>query len=75
MLVFTPLPRYLPRTPQETAALRRAAELKATVNELSSHVGKLEKEQQIQLQRIAQLQQELDDVKRLLKSLHRGQGR
>jgi predicted RNase H-like nuclease (RuvC/YqgF family) len=69
MLVFTPLPRYLPRTPQETAALRRAAELKATVTELNSHITKLEREQQIQLQRIAQLQQELDEVKRILKTL------
>ena len=74
-MLFTPLPRYLPRTPQDSADRRRAAELKATIAELNSHVDRLEREQQIQLQRIAQLQQEVDDMKRQLKSLQRGQGR
>jgi hypothetical protein len=59
--------RFLPRSAQNAAETRRVAALRASVAELASRLDKVVKEQDIQLQRIAQLQQDIDDIKRLLK--------
>jgi hypothetical protein len=59
--------RYFPRSPQDSAALRREAAFRAQVSELREAMDRLEKEQAIQFQRFAQIQQELDEIRRLLK--------
>jgi uncharacterized sporulation protein YeaH/YhbH (DUF444 family) len=61
--------RYFPRSPQESAALRREAAFRAQVSELREAMERLEKEQAIQFQRFAQVQQELDEIRRLLKKV------
>ena len=55
-------PRYLPRTPQEIAARRQTAALRAQLESLASRIDSLEREQRIQLQRIAQIQTTLDAI-------------
>ena len=67
MLSFTTVKRYLPRTPQEHSEVRRTAALRAQVEELTRTVAKLEREQDIQLQRIAQIQQTLDELAAIIK--------
>jgi hypothetical protein len=61
--------RYLPRSPQDSAALRREAAFRAQVSELREAIERLEKEQAIQFQRFAQIQQELDEIRRLLRQV------
>jgi hypothetical protein len=62
--------RYLPRTTPGTGPTsKREAALRAEVTHLSAETTKVMKEQQVQLQRIAEIQQELDQIKRLLKKL------
>lgn len=62
--------RHLPRSrPGTGPTSKRDAALLAEVTHLSSQLVKLEREQQTQLHRIAQIQQELDDVKRILKTI------
>jgi len=67
MLSGVTAPRYFPRTPQELAFDRRGAAVRAALGELSEQVAKLEREQQVQLQRIAQLQAEVDSLKAKLR--------
>lgn len=61
--------RYFPRSPQDAAALRREAAFRAQVSELREAMERLEQEQAIQFQRFAQIQQELDEIRRLLKKM------
>jgi hypothetical protein len=61
-----PIHRHLPRSPLDR---RRDNGLHAEVTRLSTDLLRLEKNQQIQLARIAQIQQELDEIKRVLKKL------
>lgn len=64
-MYFQPLQRYLPRSPLP----KTPAGMRAELTHLAAELLKLEREQQVQLQRIAQIQQELDDIKRLLKRI------
>lgn len=59
--------RFHPRTEQNRERERREAALRAQVSDLTSRIQVLEKEQQIQFKRIAELQQQLDHTMRLLK--------
>ena len=61
--------RFLPRTGEQKDATRRVAALQALVTELAARVDQLQKEQDIQFRRIAQVQQDIDEIKRLLKKL------
>jgi predicted nucleic acid-binding Zn-ribbon protein len=70
-MVSTASLRYLPRTPQDTANTRRTAAMRAELADLSTRFHKLEREQHVQFDRIAQIQAELDEIKRLLKKMQR----
>ena len=59
--------RFAPRSAEATAAARRFAALRASITDLSAHVERLQKEQDVQFRRIAQLQQDIDEIKQLLK--------
>jgi hypothetical protein len=59
--------RYFPRSEQESALRRRSAALQAAMKQLGDRVDDLQREQQTQFQRIAQIQADLDEIKRLLK--------
>jgi hypothetical protein len=62
--------RYLPRSePGAGPTSKREAKLQAEVTLLTTQLLKLEREQALQFTRIAQIQQELDEIKNLLKKL------
>ena len=61
--------RYSPRSSEMNAQARRFAALRAEVADLAASVQKVQKDQDTQLHRIAQIQQELDELKRLIKKL------
>jgi len=62
--------RYLPRSgPAMGPTSRREAALQAEVTHLSARLLKIEEEQRVQFKRIAQIQQELDEIKGLLKKI------
>ena len=60
MLLSTTRHRFHPRTEQDRERARREAALRAQVSNLTSRIEMLEKEQQVQLRRIGELQQQLD---------------
>lgn len=69
-MLFPAVHRYLPRSgPNTGPTTKRENALRAEVNHLSIEITRLTKEQQVQLRRIAEIQQELDQIKRLLKKL------
>jgi hypothetical protein len=69
-MLFPEVHRYLPRSgPSNGPTSKRENALRAEVNHLSIEITRLTKEQQVQLMRIAEIQQELDQIKRLLKKL------
>jgi hypothetical protein len=61
--------RYLPRSNETGTQTRRFAELRAAVADLVTHIEKLQKDQDTQFRRIAQLQQDIDELRRLLKKV------
>ncbi|HTK28081.1 MAG TPA: hypothetical protein VL309_00915 [Vicinamibacterales bacterium] len=61
--------RHLPRSP---LARRSEAAMRAEITHLSTEVLRLERSQEVQLARIAQMQQEIDELKRLVKKLSAG---
>lgn len=64
--------RHLPRTRPGTGPTSRVdMTLKAEVAHLSAEMTRLVKEQQVQFRRIAELQQQIDEILRLLKSTQR----
>ena len=67
MLLSTTRHRFHPRSEQDRERERREAALRVQVSDLTSRIQVLEKEQQIQFKRIAELQQQLDQAMRLLK--------
>jgi hypothetical protein len=68
-MLFPATGRFLPRSPQELAKLRREATIRAEVSALAAQIQNLEKEQQLQLTRIGQIQHQLDDITRLVQKL------
>ncbi len=60
-----PIERHLPKSPLPG----RDRAVRAELTHVSTRLLKLERDQEIQFTRIAQIQQELDDIKRLLKRL------
>jgi len=67
VLLSTTRHRFHPRSEQDRERERREAALRVQVSDLTSRIQVLEKEQQIQFKRIAELQQQLDQAMRLLK--------
>jgi hypothetical protein len=67
----TMVPRYLPRAPEERAEVRRRAAIQAEVSALRDLIERVQREQQIQLERIAQLQHAVDQLTIALKKLER----
>ena len=63
--------RFFPRSAETNAAARRQAALRALVSDLAVQVERLQKEQDTQFRRIAQIQQDVDEIKRLLKKIER----
>jgi uncharacterized sporulation protein YeaH/YhbH (DUF444 family) len=69
-MLFPAVQRYLPRSgPSTGPTSRRDRALQAEVTHLTVQLARLEKEQQIQFRRIADIQQEIDEIKRLLKKI------
>jgi hypothetical protein len=66
-MLFPTRHRFLPRDNQHASSSKREAALRAEVSELRAHMETMEKEQQIQFQRIAEMQRDLDEIKRRLK--------
>lgn len=63
--------RFIPRSQEASAAVRRQAALQALVSDLVERVDGLQKEQNLTLRRIGQLQQDIDELKKLLKKVSR----
>jgi hypothetical protein len=64
-MLFAPIQRDFPKTPLR----RRDISLRAELTHLATVVVKLEREQETQLRRIAQIQQELDEIKHLIRKI------
>jgi len=60
--------RFVPRQGENAAERRRYAALRAAMDDLTNHFHKVQKEQEIQLQRIADIQKDLDELKGLLRN-------
>jgi hypothetical protein len=60
--------RYLPR-PGDGPASKREAALRAEIVHLNTRLLSIEREHQITVERIAQMQQQLDELVRLMKKL------
>jgi len=59
--------RFIPRQNEAASERRRQAAFRAAIDDLTSHISKLQKEQDIQLRRIAQIQQDLDELKNIVR--------
>jgi hypothetical protein len=69
-MLFPAVHRHLPRTgPSTGSTSKRETTLRAEVSYLSVEITKLTREQQVQLKRIAEIQQELEQIKHVLKKL------
>lgn len=68
-MLFASPQRYHPRSAQEKDRGRRDAALRAQIADVTVKLSALEKEQQVQFKRIADIQCQLDDMARLLKKL------
>jgi hypothetical protein len=64
-MLFTGLHRNLPKSPLS----RRDVALRAELTHVSSQLVKIERDQEIQFRRIADIQRELDELTRMLKRL------
>ncbi len=67
MLLSTTRHRFHPRTEQDRERERRDAALRAQLADVAARLVSLEREQQTQFTRIAQLQHQIDELTRLLK--------
>ena len=69
-MLSPPVHRHLPRNRPGTGPTSRSeTALRAEVAHLTSEVARLAKEQQVQFQRIAEIQAQLDEIQRALKKL------
>jgi hypothetical protein len=69
MLLTTTPHRFHPRSADEKDKARRDIALRAQVADLTAHMGHIEREQQTQFTRIAEIQHQLDELKRLVQDL------
>ena len=69
MLLTTTHHRFHPRSADEKDKARREIALRAQVTDLMAQVGNIEREQQTQFTRIAEIQQQLDELKRLIQDI------
>jgi chromosome segregation ATPase len=69
-MLYPTLHRYLPRhAPGTGPTSKQYAAVRAELTLLSAEVARLVKELQVQFKRIAELQQDVDQIKRVLKKL------
>jgi hypothetical protein len=66
-MLFPARHRYHPRGQQDRDRDRRDAAVRAQMADLTTRMAAVEREQQIQFTRIAELQVQLDDLLRLVK--------
>ena len=66
-MLFPARHRYHPRSQQERERDRRHAAVRAEVADVSTRLQTLEKEQRVQFKRIAEIQQQLDELMRVVK--------
>jgi hypothetical protein len=64
-MFFATVQRHLPKSPLP----KREHALRAELTHVATRLLKLEREQEVQFLRIAQIQQELDEITRLLKKI------
>ena len=69
MLLTTTPHRFHPRSADEKDKARRDIALRAQVTDLTTHVEKIDREQETQLKRIAEIQRQLDELKRLIQDV------
>ena len=68
-MLFPATQRYHPRQPQDREQKRREAAFRAELSDLGSRLLALEQEQRIQLLRTSQIQQQLDELAKLVLQL------
>ena len=66
-MLFPTRHRFHPRSEQDRDRERRETAMRAQMADVMDRLGSLEREQQTQFKRIAQLQHQLDELTRLLK--------
>jgi hypothetical protein len=66
-MYLAPIERHLPKSPLS----KRDHAVRAELTHVSTRLLTLEREQDVQFKRIAQIQQELEHIKRLLEKLAR----
>jgi len=64
-MLFPGVQRHLPKSPLH----RRDETVRAELTHLSTRLLKLEREQEVQFKRIAQIQHELDEIRRVLEKI------
>jgi len=64
-MLFPGVQRHLPKSPLR----KRDSAVRAELTHLSTRLLKLEREQEIQFKRIAQIQHELDEIRRVLEKI------
>jgi hypothetical protein len=69
MLLTTTPHRFYPRSADEKEKARRDMALRAQVTELTARVEKIVREQDTQFRRIVEIQQQLDELKRLIQDV------
>ena len=65
-MFFPAIQRHLPKSPLP----KREHAIRAELAHVSTRLLKLEREQETQFRRIAQIQQELDEIKQLLRKIN-----
>jgi hypothetical protein len=66
-MLFPARHRFHPRSQQDSERDRREAALRAQIEDVADRLIRVETEQRVQLKRIAEIQQQLDAVTKLLK--------
>ena len=67
--------RFLPRSAEAIAASRREAAFRAQLAEIQEQLETVRKEQDVQFRRMAQIQQDIDEIKKVLLKKTRRSGR
>jgi hypothetical protein len=69
MLLTTTPHRFHPRSADDKDKARRDIALRAQVANLTAQMESIEREQQTQFKRIAEIQHQLDEIKRLIQDV------
>jgi uncharacterized sporulation protein YeaH/YhbH (DUF444 family) len=68
-MLFSASHRFHPRSQQDRERDRREAASRAQIEDLADRLMRVETEQRVQLKRIADIQQQLDAITKLLKQI------